>query len=232
MVLTITTININFSIVLLALLDGDYKFLYVDIGCNGRISDGRVFKNSSLGIALEMKPLNLPSPEPLPGRLDPIPFFIVADDAFPLKENIMKPYSQAGLTTHKWIFNYWLSRACRIVENAFGIMSNRFRVFSAPIRLALYKAEVITMTCCTLHNFLRSSAASIYTPSESLDTEDPQTHIIQLSSWQQEHHSSALVPLGRQGSNRHSLTAKEIHDYLCNYCVSCDGAVSWQNDMI
>ena len=101
MVLTITTININFSIVLLALLDADYKFLYVDIGCNGRISDGGVFKNSSLGIALEMKPLNLPSPEPLPGRLDPIPFFIVADDAFPLKENIMKPYSQAGLTTHK-----------------------------------------------------------------------------------------------------------------------------------
>ena len=60
------------------------------------------------------------------------------------------------------------------------------------------------MACGTLHNFLRSSAASIYTPSESLDTEDPpQTHIIQLSLWRQGHHGSALVPLGQQQWRRH-----------------------------
>ena len=58
-----------------------------------------------------------------------MPFVIVADDAFPLKQYIQKPYSQVGLTRQKRIYNYRLSRARRIVENAFGILANRFWVF-------------------------------------------------------------------------------------------------------
>jgi len=33
----------TFSIVLLAVVGAEYKFVYVDIGCSGRVSDGRVF---------------------------------------------------------------------------------------------------------------------------------------------------------------------------------------------
>ena len=60
------------------------------------------------------------------------PHFIVADDAFPLKYHIMKPYRQRNLNMKNRIYNYHLNRARRIVENAFGIMSARFILFIFP----------------------------------------------------------------------------------------------------
>ena len=100
----------TFSIVLLAIVDANYKFIYVDIGCNGRVSDGGVFRNCSLHQALEENRLNIPQATILLGTQCYSPYMLVADDAFPLKEYILKPYSQVGLTTEKRIFTYRLSR--------------------------------------------------------------------------------------------------------------------------
>uniref|UniRef100_A0A1X7UC36 DDE Tnp4 domain-containing protein n=1 Tax=Amphimedon queenslandica TaxID=400682 RepID=A0A1X7UC36_AMPQE len=143
----------TFSIVLIALVDADYKFTYVNIGCNGRISDGGVYGNSSLCSALESNTLNIPCPTPLSNDKIPLPYLIVADDAFPLEPYIQKPYGQVRLTKKKRIFNYRLSRARRIVENAFGILANRFQVLMNPLRLAPEKAEVVVLACYLLHNF-------------------------------------------------------------------------------
>ena len=52
----------SFSVVLLAVVDANYRFLYVDVGCNGRVSDGGVFRNSSLNTAFERNSLNIPPP--------------------------------------------------------------------------------------------------------------------------------------------------------------------------
>ena len=98
----------SFSVVLLAIVDANYK--YTDIGCNDRISDGGVFKNCSLYHALEHKTLKIPKESTLPGSNQAFPFVLVADDTFPLKDYIMKPYSQHGLTAEKRVLNYRLSR--------------------------------------------------------------------------------------------------------------------------
>ena len=93
---------------MLALVDADYKFLYVDVGCNGRISDGGIFRNSSLFNALSLNTLNIPLSDS-----ESLLYVAVADDAFPLKTYMMKPYTFKNLCTEKSVFNYQLSLVCR-----------------------------------------------------------------------------------------------------------------------
>ena len=72
-----------FSIVLLAVVDGEYKFIYVDIGCNGRVSDGGVFKNCTLYHEIENNnTLTIFKPAIWPRSQYKILYVIVADDAF------------------------------------------------------------------------------------------------------------------------------------------------------
>lgn len=69
---------------------------------------------------------------PRTNTLQPCTF--VGDDAFALTTRMMKPYSGRCMADNKKrIFNYRLSRARRVIENAFGIMASRFRVFRRPI---------------------------------------------------------------------------------------------------
>ena len=223
----------SFSIHLLALVDGDYKFLYVDVGCNGRVADGGVFRNSTLFAALEGNKLNVPQPIPIEENGQAIPYTIVADDAFPLKSYIMKPYSQVGLTKLKRVFNYRLSRARRVVENAFGILANRFRVFTSPMRLSPEKVETVVLACCTLHNYLRSKNTSrnLYTPPGSFDTENTDTGTVLPGAWRQGTQGQGLTSLSKQGSNRTANRAKEIQAYFCEY-FNTSGAVQWQDKMV
>ena len=81
-----------FSIVLLGLVNADYKFLWVHIGSSGSSSDCGVFNRSSLEPALREGTLGLPQPQPLPQDDKDTPFFVVGDDAFPLRTYLIKSF--------------------------------------------------------------------------------------------------------------------------------------------
>ncbi|PIO25773.1 hypothetical protein AB205_0113670 [Aquarana catesbeiana] len=72
----------------------------------------------------------------------------------------MRPFPMRNLTPEQRIYNYRLSRARRVVENAFGILSSRFRLFLKAINLAEYKLNHVVLCCCILHNYLRRNASS------------------------------------------------------------------------
>lgn len=219
----------TFSIVLLAVVDADYKFIYIDVGCNGRISDGGVYRNSSFSSALDKGLLGIPSAENIGSK--ELPYVIVADDAFPLKVNLMKPYAYRGMTLERRIFNYRLSRARRISENAFGILSNRFRVFQTPMQLSVDNTEKVVLASCALHNFLRENSPSKYTPPGSFDYEDLETGLTQDGSWRSE--TQTLLPQIRLGGvNTYTFDAKEVREEFCSYFNSVEGSVPWQNKFV
>ena len=114
------TITYNYkgidSVVLMALVDADYKFIWADIGGMGSASDAPIYNESELKESVEDGSLGFPDPEPLPNDNLDVPYFFVGDDAFALRTDMMKPYSLRGMTRPERILNYRLSRAKSVVE--------------------------------------------------------------------------------------------------------------------
>lgn len=204
------------SIVLLGLVDANYKFLFIDVGTNGRVSDGGVFRNSLLYSAIATNRLNFPEESPLPGRSRPVPYVIVADAAFPLSRNILKPFPFRNMSWPQRIFNYRLSRARRVVENAFGILCNRFRILLNTINLTPQKAKTITLACIALHNFLLTNCPKNYDfINENNEPNDRFRYVYALS---------------QQSGNRSSRSALDNRQEFVEY-VNGIGAVPWQDDL-
>lgn len=218
------------SIVLMAVADAKYSFLYCNIGCNGRFADGGVFGNSSLSSSLEAGTLGLPSPTPLPGRTRETPYVLVADDAFALKTYMMKPFPHSNQSGLNRVYNYRLSRARRVVKNAFGIMANRFRILRTTIMLQPQHMRKMVSATCVLHNFLLRQSASYY-----LDISDRQApdHSAIDGSWREEGMpQNSLLPLPSPVGHNYTGSAKDVREELKTYFVSDEGEVDWQYKFI
>ena len=136
-----------FSIVMLALVDGQYKFRRVDAGTAGSFSDAQIFNAPQLKRRIEDGRLGFPDPAPITQGGRDVPYFILVDDAFALKTWLMKPYGRRMLTREEWIANYRISRGRRFVENAFGILVSRFRVMRTTIELPPETFREVVFIC-------------------------------------------------------------------------------------
>ncbi|XP_031327875.1 uncharacterized protein LOC116159107 [Photinus pyralis] len=142
----------------MAVCDAFYKFSLVDIGAYGSQYDSIVFSDSPFGSTILHRQrviLHLPHETALPNTDRILPYFFVADQAFPLHEKIMRPCPGERLGEAKEIFNYRLSRARRTIENTFGILASRWRVFRKPIIANVETCIAITKACVALHNYLQ-----------------------------------------------------------------------------
>ncbi|XP_030767113.1 protein ANTAGONIST OF LIKE HETEROCHROMATIN PROTEIN 1-like [Sitophilus oryzae] len=197
------------SLILIAVCDYRYKFLLVDIGAEGRQSDGGVFRNSVMGQMFFRKQLHFPSERALDKEYT-VPFYFVGDEAFPLSDNLMRLYPGHFLEQEKRIFNYRLSRARRTIENSFGILSAVWRIFRRPILASVDTTEKIIKASICLHNVLLNDDFVLSESSEPLPSENFKT-----------------IP--RMGTNNRIQSAANIRDQLALYFMG-NGAVDFQWD--
>lgn len=147
-----------FSIVLLGVCDADANFIFVSIGAPGSLSDVTVWNNTELGLDLAAGNIEFPPDKLLPNSNVSFNYFFIGDEAFPLSKNLLRNYSGRNLSADKENFNKRLSSARNTIERAFGILSNRFRVFRNEISVEPRFAVSIVKCCIVLHNFIRKTA--------------------------------------------------------------------------
>ena len=189
-----------FSIVLLSICDANYCFTLVDIGQYGSNNDSGLLANSIIGKNFAEKRMGLPEGRHVPGcSYNPLPYYLVGDEIFPLKTWLIKPYP-GKLDEKQSIFNYHQSRARRVIENAFGILKARWRIFSRPIKATMENVENYVWAAICLHNYLRLTDNATYTPYGFVDNKDS---------------------TGNEGS-------KDMRNALKDYLNSEMGSVEWQ----
>ncbi|KAK5644198.1 hypothetical protein RI129_008043 [Pyrocoelia pectoralis] len=216
----------NYSIVMLAACNADYCFTFVDVGAYGSQSDGGILSASLFGQALLNKTLPLPADKTLPNSRVQFPHYFVGDSAFPLKDNIMRPYPGKLLDERRRIFNYRLSRARRIIENCFGILVTRWRILQNNVHASPHNATNIVLACVALHNYIKTQSLpqSRYCPPQYIDWEDADG-VLHHGEWRND--LSAPLQSVRLGSNNATRTAFQLRDLLSNYFLE-EGAVTFQ----
>lgn len=200
----------------MAICDADYCFTLVDIGAEGRQSDGGIMLRSDIGIALENNLLNVPFPEYISENFT-LPFVLVGDEAFALRTYMMRPFPRKSLTYEKRIFNYQLSRARRTIESAFGILAARWRIFRKPIIASLKTVDNIIKASICLHNFL---------------IKDESVNKRYMFERKERNEYGAMADIACIDRNEYTQrNAVIIRNKFVDYFMN-EGAVSWQHEAV
>ena len=136
-----------------------------------------------------------------------------------------------GLSEAQRVYNYRLSRARRVIENAFGILAARWRIFRRPIIAHPNKVVSYTKAAIVMQNDLRTTESQLYSHLRYIDGEDGGGNFIG-GAWREEPSPSGLEPQRNVGSNHYAMSASSIRYTFKDYFSSAAGEVSWQHQHV
>ncbi|GFR15236.1 protein ALP1-like [Trichonephila clavata] len=140
------------SLILQAVVEGNCRFINVNVGWPGSVHDARVFRNSQLYLAGVTSKLF--SPANVTVYDNSYKPFLVADSAYPLLPWVMKPFGRS-LTHEMANFNKKLSCGRVVVEHAFGQLKGRWRCLLKANDSQTGNVKTQVLACCVLHNICK-----------------------------------------------------------------------------
>lgn len=137
--------------------------------------------------------------------------------------NLCESNNRQGLE----IINFRLSRGRRIVENAFGILAQRWQILLTTMQHEPETIAIIVEACVILHNLMRMRYPALQ--NNDIDVENANHQIIP-GAWRATANMHDVDSI--KGPNRDSTAAKKQREYLKLYFNSEAGSVPWQDRMI
>lgn len=141
-------------------------FIDIWIGFPGNTADGRIWRHSNLGSSIQQIFRRTPTVPVVVGYdhnrreiTKPLPMYILGDSAYPNEKHLVTTYEMNQILSDPTtkILNKKLGGVRYVVECAFGVLKNRFRILSTPLECArhnpTYAIDLIT-SLLILHNFL------------------------------------------------------------------------------
>ncbi|XP_067131302.1 uncharacterized protein [Centruroides vittatus] len=207
----------TYSTILLAISDAHYCFLMIDYGHYDSESDSGILRKSVFGQHLINGKLTFPKADALPNSNTLFPYFIIGNEVFPLRHNLLRPYPRHSEFSHsEKIYNYRLSRGKHVVENAFGILAARFCILRKPLNYDDESVKSMVLASCILQNMLIQKSAA-YCPNGYADYEDSDYNQNE-NVWRSK--NITLENLKKVSSNMYNIKAKSLRNiyksYLCN----------------
>ena len=166
-----------YSIVLMAMVDANYRFIWASCGFPGNSHDSIIFQSTKCWQQLEANNHIHEIGQSINGVH--VPLLVLADSAFQMKTWLMKPYTNAVLTARQKYFNYRLSRARMVTEGAYGQLKGRWRILYRKCESSANSVKIMTLACVVLHNICISRQDNI--PATLDITVDPETNRKRIS---------------------------------------------------
>ena len=134
----------------MALVDGEYRFIWASVGAPGNMHDLTLLQSTNLWRKI-VEGYFIPNVAQKIEDVE-IPPLILGDGAFPLPTFLMKPHGDAVLPDNKRYFNFRHSRARLVTEGAVGRLKSRFRLLYCQCECNKETVKLYGLSCIILHN--------------------------------------------------------------------------------
>ena len=93
----------------------------------------------------------------------PIRFYLTGDNAFDLSETLLTPFdiNERSDDPHKIAYNYFLSQLRIRIEQAFGLLCSKWRIFRTDIEASTGTTSQYITAAARLHNYVLNNDGSI-----------------------------------------------------------------------